>query len=69
MSHHQHSHQLKRLQHQVNSSLHLSSHSTRDDSFDPRSELPNDEAMRESIEQFTTSTNKSSSSSFRSVYR
>lgn len=52
MSHHPHSHQLKRLQHPVNSNHH-------------RSEIPNDEAIRESIEQFTISTNQSNS---RSVY-
>jgi hypothetical protein len=42
MSHHE----LKRLQHDINSNLHLSSHNH-------RSQLPNDEAIRESIQQFS----------------
>ena len=68
MSHHHHSHHLKRLQHHVNSNLHLSSQTTRENSSDHHLQLPNDEAMRESIEQLTTPTNdKPNSSSFRSV--
>jgi hypothetical protein len=55
-------HHLKRLQHDINSNLHLSSHNhqshnSRTNSFDYRSPLPNEEAMRESIQHFTISNN------------
>ncbi len=55
-------HHLKRLQHDISSSLHLSSHTHQSNnihtnSFDNRSRIPNDEAIRESIQHFTISTN------------
>ncbi len=53
MSHH---HELKRLQHNVNSNQHLSS------------QLPNTEAIRESIQQFTISTNNHNSQFLRPVH-
>jgi hypothetical protein len=62
MSSHYPSHHLKRLQHDINSNLHLSSHnhqpnSSRTNAFDSHSRLPNDEVVRESIQHFTISTN------------
>ncbi|CAF3697431.1 unnamed protein product [Rotaria socialis] len=63
--HHHHHHHLKRLQHDVNPDLHSSSynqhapHSTKQhkDSLDHRSRIPNEEIIRESIQNFTLSAN------------
>jgi hypothetical protein len=62
MSHHP-PHHLKRLQHDVNSNLHLSSHNhhfkqsnnSHTNSSDHCSRLPTDEAVQESIQHFTIS--------------
>jgi len=53
---------VKRLQHDITLNLHLSSHnhpshSSGTNSFESHSRLPNDEAIRESIQHFTISTN------------
>jgi len=51
-----HPHHLKRLQHDVNTNLHLSSHNHQSNNYRPQ--LPHgDAAIRESLQQFTISTN------------
>ncbi len=60
-------HHLKRLQHDINSNLHLSSHNSRTNAFDSHSRLPNNEAIRESIQHFTISTNNNDTNFSRPV--
>jgi len=66
MSHHP-SHNLKRLQHDINSNLHFSSNNARTNSFDSHSRLLNDEAIRESIQHFTVSTHNNNTNFSRPV--
>lgn len=59
---------LKRLQHDITSNLHLSSHNSHTNSSYPSSRFPNDEAIRESIQNFTISTdNNNNTNAFRPV--
>jgi len=71
MSHHP-SHHLKRLQRDINSNLHLSSHNhqshnSRTNAFDSHSRLPDDEAIRESIQHLTILTSNNDTNFSRPV--